>query len=197
MPPIRPFTLAALILRQIPPEVSRIRYNPVEPATIEARTKEDPATFRRGSADGWKCPVRDKQVTHRKLIALLLAALAGAVAVFWIMDRWPAGRTLLVVYWPLVLGCLVVAASLLEIAWWLRMHPWYYRTGPKVCGERWQTAGADDQLREAIRPVLNTDAWVGREASEGFFLRRMSLWHFGSRVLLRLEDADHFGEDSL
>ena len=146
--------------------------------------------FRRGSADAPKCPVKEKHVTRPRLIALLLIALAAVAAVLWIVDRSAAGRSLLVTYWPLVLGCLVVVASMLEIAWWLRLHPWYYRTGPRICAERWQTAGTSDQLREAIRPALNTEAWVGREATEGFFLRRKSLWHFGVRVLLRLEDSD-------
>ncbi len=129
-------------------------------------------------------------MTRHRFIVLMLIGLIVAAGTYWIVGHWSAYRGLLVELWPIVVGSLVAVASVLEVVWWLRFDPWYYRTGPKICSESWQTSGRGEQLREAVRPVLTTGGWVGRESPGGFFVRRRGLWRFGSRVSLHLEDTD-------
>ena len=113
-----------------------------------------------------------------------------AVTTYWIATHWSYYRGILLGLWPLLVGFLVALATLLETAWWLRFDRWYYTAGPTSHREQWQTCGSDEQVREAIRPILDTDKWTGRESVEGFFIRRQSYRRFGSRVCLRLEDTD-------
>ncbi len=130
-------------------------------------------------------------MTGRRLIISMLIVLIVCGTAWWITAHWGFYLRILSVLWPIMVGFLVIMAILLEARWWLRFDPWYYQTGPTTCRERWQTCGADDEIRGAVQPVLNNDKWVGRESSEGFLIRRKSHWrHFGSRVFLALEDTD-------
>lgn len=126
-------------------------------------------------------------MTRKNAIAVILIVLIVGGTVFWIASHWDTYAGILVGLWPLLVGSLVALASLLEVTWWLRFDVWYYQFGPKICSEHWQTTGTGDQLREAIRAILNTDNWTGRESPAGFFVRREGLSRYGSRVMLRLE----------
>ncbi len=130
-------------------------------------------------------------MTRRNIIVLLVIGLIVAGTVFWIVYHWAYYLRILAGLWPLLVGFLVTVAALLEVVWWLRFDRWYYQSGPTVRCEQWQTSGSNDQVREAIRPVLNTKGWAGRESPEGFLIRRRGFWkRYGSRVCLRLEDTD-------
>jgi hypothetical protein len=130
-------------------------------------------------------------VTRRNVIALVLIGLIVAGTVYWIASHWNTYGGILAGLWPLLVGFLVALVSLWEVAWWLRFDGWYYQFGPTIRCEQWQTCGTDDQIREAIRPILNTENWVGRETSAGFLVRREGFWRrYGSRVSLRLEDTE-------
>ena len=91
----------------------------------------------------------------------------------------------------LLMFMVVMAAYLIEVAAYYRFARWYYRTGPAILRERWQTAAEDGQIREVIRSVLSADELVGRESTEGFYFRQrgatINAW---TRILLRIEEAE-------
>ena len=68
---------------------------------------------------------------------------------------------------------------------------WYYRWGPAILRERWQTSGSVEQVRAAVRLHLIADGLVGRETRHGFFLRQtvasVNSW---PRVVVRIEQAE-------
>ena len=127
----------------------------------------------------------------KNVTAALLIVLVVVTTVWWITTHWSTYAPLLAMLWPLVVGFVVAIASFLEMSWWRRFDAWYYRTGPTVCREVWQTCGTLEQVTEAIRPVLDQEGWTGRETPARFFLRRRGFRGFGSRVCLRLEDTHH------
>ena len=92
---------------------------------------------------------------------------------------------------PLVALMLVMVVFAVETALYFSFNAWYYRTGPAVLRERWQTSGPVDQVRSAIRPSLRADGLVGRESREGFCIRQKTLgMNAWPRVLLRIEKSD-------
>lgn len=79
----------------------------------------------------------------------------------------------------------------IETYGYYRHRLWYYRWGPTITRERWQTSATPDQVRAAIRPVLDAPPLTGKEVAGAFCLRQRSMsinsW---PRVLLRLEPTD-------
>jgi hypothetical protein len=120
----------------------------------------------------------------------MLIVIVVVATVYWVAGHWGTYARILAGLWPLLVGFLVVIASLLEVVWWMRFDGWYYQFGPTVCREQWQTSGTDEQIRESIRRILDTAGWVGRESPAGFSFRRAGFWEYGSRVLLRLEETE-------
>ena len=71
------------------------------------------------------------------------------------------------VFVPLVALLLVMVAYSVEAAAYYCFAGGYYRTGPAILRERWQTTAPADRIRETIRPLLSADQLVGRESAEG------------------------------
>jgi hypothetical protein len=92
---------------------------------------------------------------------------------------------------PLAALILVMIVFGIETAWYYAFAAWYYRSGPAIVRERWQTMGTVDQVRDAIRPQLTTEGLVGRESDEGFCIRQKTVsanaW---PRILLRIENTE-------
>ena len=92
---------------------------------------------------------------------------------------------------PLVTLAVVMTVYLVEAAAYYRFSGWYYRTGPAVLRERWQTTAEDGQIRQAIRPLLGADELVGRESTEGFrFRQRAASINAWTRIVLRIERTE-------
>ncbi len=92
---------------------------------------------------------------------------------------------------PLVTLVVVMAAYFVEVAAYYRFAGWYYRTGPAILRERWQTAAVDAQIRQAIRPLLSADGLIGRESAEGFhFRQRAATINAWTRIVLRIEKTE-------
>ena len=103
-----------------------------------------------------------------------------------------AARIPMDVLLPLVTLAVVMAAYVVEAAAYYCFASWYYRTGPAVLRERWQTAAADVQIRQAIRPLLDADGLVGRDSVDGFhFRQRAASINAWTRIALRIEQTDH------
>lgn len=129
-------------------------------------------------------------VDRKNIFVLGLIGLVVVSSVFWVVRHWSMYSKLLAETWPILVGFLVVVAMVLELKWWIRFDPWYYQTGPKIRNEEWQTSGTNDQIREAIRPVLNNREWTACESLNGFFIRRAGALRFDLRIAIRLEDTD-------
>ncbi len=92
---------------------------------------------------------------------------------------------------PLVMLVVVMAAYFVEVAAYYCFAGWYYRTGPAILRERWQTVAVDAQIRRAIRPLLRADELVGRESAEGFrFRQRTVSINAWTRIVLRIEETE-------
>ena len=93
---------------------------------------------------------------------------------------------------PFVTLLLVFGVYSFEVAAYYLFAGWYYRTGPAILRERWQTTAVDAQLRQAIRPLLGADKLVGRESAEGFrFRQRTASINAWTRIVLRIEETQH------
>ncbi len=91
---------------------------------------------------------------------------------------------------PLVALGLAMVAYLVEVAAYYGFAGWYYRAGPAILRERWQTTAGDAQIREAIRPLLGADQLVGRESAEGFhFRQRAASVNAWTRIVLQIEET--------
>ena len=92
---------------------------------------------------------------------------------------------------PLVTLLVVFGVYWFEVAAYYRFAGWYYRTGPAILRERWQTTAVDAQIRQAVRPLLGADELVGRESAEGFHFRQRAIsinaW---TRIALRIEETE-------
>lgn len=91
---------------------------------------------------------------------------------------------------PFVTLLVTMAVYGVEVVAYYRFSGWYYRTGPAVLRERWQTTATVSQIRQAIRPLLSADNLVGCESSEGFRFRQVAVsinaW---TRIDLRIEET--------
>ncbi len=89
---------------------------------------------------------------------------------------------------------MLVAAMVVYVAEamaYYRLMRWYYRAGPAIVHERWQTSADIVQVRAAIRPLLDTSDFVGRESSEGFcFRQRTASVNAWTRFMLRIEETE-------
>ena len=93
---------------------------------------------------------------------------------------------------PLVTLALVMGVYSVEVVAYYCFAGWYYRTGPAILRERWQTTALDAQIRQAIRPLLCADELVGRESAEGFhFRQRVASINAWTRIVLRIEETQH------
>ncbi len=82
----------------------------------------------------------------------------------------------------------VMSVYVVEVVAYYRFAGWYYRTGPAILCERWQTTAVDAQIRQAIRPLLGADELIGRESAEGFrFRQRAGSINAWTRIVLRIE----------
>jgi len=92
---------------------------------------------------------------------------------------------------PLAAWAMVMTVYFIEAVAYNRFAGWYYRNGPAILRERWQTTAADDQIRTVIRPLLAAGEFVGRESSEGFHFRQRTVsinaW---TRFALRIEPTE-------
>ena len=101
-----------------------------------------------------------------------------------------AARIPMEVLVPLVMLVVVMAAYFVEVAAYYRFAGWYYRTGPAILRERWQTTAEDAQIRQAIRPLLRADELVGRESADGFrFRQRTASINAWTRIVVRIEET--------
>jgi hypothetical protein len=92
---------------------------------------------------------------------------------------------------PVCAVVLLLLAFGIEASCYLAFLSWYYRSGPAICRERWQTSGTVDGVRSAIRPWLRADGLVGWEAPEGICIRQKIIsFNTWSRVFLRIERAE-------
>lgn len=92
---------------------------------------------------------------------------------------------------PLIMLALVMVVYCVEAVAYYRLVFWYYRSGPDIHRERWQTAANDEPLRDAIRPLLDADGLVGRESRQGFhFRQRWSTLNAWTRIMLRFEQTE-------
>ena len=92
---------------------------------------------------------------------------------------------------PLVTLAVVMAAYSVEVAAYYCFAGWYYRTGPAILRERWQTVAVNAQIRQAIRPLLSADGLVGRESAQGFhFRQRAATINAWTRIVLRIEETE-------
>ncbi len=91
-------------------------------------------------------------------------------------------------------GTLLVfmAVYFVEVAAYYCFAGWYYRTGPAILRERWQTTATEEQVRQSIRPLLGADQLIARESAEGFLFRQRTVsinaW---TRIALRIEVTQH------
>lgn len=93
---------------------------------------------------------------------------------------------------PLIALLAVMGVYSVEVVAYYRFAGWYYRTGPTILRERWQTTAVDAQIRQAIRPLLGADELVGRESAEGFrFRQRGASINAWTRIVLRIEETQH------
>ncbi len=93
---------------------------------------------------------------------------------------------------PLVTLAVVMGVYSVEVVAYYGFAGWYYRTGPAILRERWQTTALDAQIRQAIRPLLGADELVGRESAEGFhFRQRVASINAWTRIELRIEETQH------
>ena len=93
---------------------------------------------------------------------------------------------------PFVTLLVVMVVYAVEVVAYYRFAGWYYRTGPAILRERWQTTAVDAQIRQAIRPLLGADNLVGRESAEGFhFRQRAASINAWTRIVLRIEETQH------
>ncbi|MCH7591545.1 MAG: hypothetical protein IH989_02030 [Planctomycetes bacterium] len=103
-----------------------------------------------------------------------------------------AARIPMDLFVPLVTLAVLMAVYSAEVVAYYRFAGWYYRTGPAILRERWQTTAVDAQIREAIRPLLGADELVGRESVEGFrFRQRGASVNAWTRIVLRIEETQH------
>ncbi|MCZ6817304.1 MAG: hypothetical protein O7F76_11515 [Planctomycetota bacterium] len=92
---------------------------------------------------------------------------------------------------PLVALLLVMVAYSVEAAAYYCFAGGYYRTGPAILRERWQTTAPADRIRETIRPLLSADQLVGRESAQGFhFRQRTASINAWTRIVLRIEETE-------
>ena len=92
---------------------------------------------------------------------------------------------------PLVALAVVMVAYFVEVAAYYRFAGWYYLSGPAILRERWQTTGKVEQIRQAIRPLLDADELVGRESAQGFhFRQRAATINAWTRIVLRIEETE-------
>jgi hypothetical protein len=104
---------------------------------------------------------------------------------------WFTARIPMNVLVPLVTLVVFMAVYFVEAAAYYFFAGWYYRTGPAVLRERWQTAAVEGQIRQAIRPLLSADKLVGRESAEGFhFRQRAATINAWTRIVLRIEETE-------
>ncbi len=85
---------------------------------------------------------------------------------------------------------LIMVVHVIEVSAYYHLSGWYYRRGPAILRERWQTRGSVDQVLGAVRAQLGADGLVGREVSGGFCFRQIAksvnAW---PRVFLGIEDT--------
>ncbi len=92
---------------------------------------------------------------------------------------------------PLIMLAVVMAVYFVEAGAYYLFAGWYYRTGPAILRERWQTTAVDAQIRQAIRPLLGADGLVGRESAKGFhFRQRAASINAWTRIVLRIEETE-------
>ncbi len=93
---------------------------------------------------------------------------------------------------PLILIVVFEMALWFEAAAYYRFAGWYYRNGPAILRERWQTTADAAQIRQAVRVVLDADNLIGRESVDGFnFRQRTASVNSWTRIALRIEEAEH------
>lgn len=92
----------------------------------------------------------------------------------------------------LVAFAILMTIYLVEVVAYYRFARWYYRTGPAILRERWQTSATETQIRQIIRPLLETGELVGRESAHGFcFRQRGATVNAWTRFMLRIEETQH------
>ena len=92
---------------------------------------------------------------------------------------------------PFVTLLVVFGVYCFDVAAYYLFAGWYYRTGPAILRECWQTTAVDAQLRQAIRPLLGADGLVGRESAQGFcFRQRAATINAWTRIVLRIEETE-------
>ena len=84
----------------------------------------------------------------------------------------------------------VFVAYLVEVIAYYSFSEWYFRVGPGLVKERWQTSGTVEDVSCAVGFHLNADGLVGRQRSRGICLRQraagVNAW---PRIWLWIEDS--------
>ncbi len=96
-----------------------------------------------------------------------------------------------VILFPLLMLAAFMIVYLIETVAYYSRAGWYYRTGPAILRERWQSAANAEQVREIIRPLLRADQLVGRESADGFqFRQRAASVNAWTRIHLWFENTE-------
>jgi hypothetical protein len=92
---------------------------------------------------------------------------------------------------PFLVSVVAFLLGLIETYLYYRFNEWYYRSGPAVVRESWQTKGSVEAVYRAVRPHLRADGMAGAERSAGFCLRqRWWVHNIWPRVWLGVEEAE-------
>jgi hypothetical protein len=93
---------------------------------------------------------------------------------------------------PLITLAVFMVIYLVEVVSYYWFNGWYYRTGPAILRERWQTTATAVEVRQLIGPIMKDKGYVGRESVHGFCFRQrgvsVNAW---TRFLLRIEETQH------